>query len=199
MENGSGFSLSESFLGFEFAWSCPTKKGSELCSLSVQRIWKFSFSFPGIGLTESLAMIPASAVSGLYFSSPKSKYFAVGKICKDQVTCTVCCANAVVTPFKNALWADVAKDFVNSKTWSFQIFIMFCGPFSGWRLCTEKKCVCRRGGEMAGTHFGIWYRITGTLAGEHFLLMEQANPTRKSFTLKTAFFFTYPNSLSGCF
>uniref|UniRef100_A0A8C0HS13 5-methyltetrahydrofolate-homocysteine methyltransferase n=1 Tax=Buteo japonicus TaxID=224669 RepID=A0A8C0HS13_9AVES len=39
----------------------------------------------GIGLTESLAMIPASAVSGLYFSSPKSKYFAVGKICKDQV------------------------------------------------------------------------------------------------------------------
>ncbi|XP_010153693.1 PREDICTED: methionine synthase [Eurypyga helias] len=39
----------------------------------------------GIGLTESLAMTPASAVSGLYFSSPKSKYFAVGKICKDQV------------------------------------------------------------------------------------------------------------------
>ncbi|XP_075268567.1 methionine synthase isoform X4 [Opisthocomus hoazin] len=39
----------------------------------------------GIALTESLAMIPASAVSGLYFSSPKSKYFAVGKICKDQV------------------------------------------------------------------------------------------------------------------
>uniref|UniRef100_A0A8B9FLT7 Methionine synthase n=1 Tax=Amazona collaria TaxID=241587 RepID=A0A8B9FLT7_9PSIT len=39
----------------------------------------------GIGLTESLAMIPASAVSGLYFSNPKSKYFAVGKICKDQV------------------------------------------------------------------------------------------------------------------
>uniref|UniRef100_A0A8C9MNT4 Methionine synthase n=1 Tax=Serinus canaria TaxID=9135 RepID=A0A8C9MNT4_SERCA len=39
----------------------------------------------GIGLTESLAMMPASAVSGLYFSSPSSKYFAVGKICKDQV------------------------------------------------------------------------------------------------------------------
>ncbi|XP_010083313.1 PREDICTED: methionine synthase [Pterocles gutturalis] len=39
----------------------------------------------GIVLTESLAMVPASAVSGLYFSSPKSKYFAVGKICKDQV------------------------------------------------------------------------------------------------------------------
>uniref|UniRef100_A0A8B9SCB6 Methionine synthase n=1 Tax=Apteryx owenii TaxID=8824 RepID=A0A8B9SCB6_APTOW len=39
----------------------------------------------GIGLTESLAMTPASAISGLYFSSPKSKYFAVGRICKDQV------------------------------------------------------------------------------------------------------------------
>ncbi|XP_015278410.1 PREDICTED: methionine synthase [Gekko japonicus] len=39
----------------------------------------------GIQLTESLAMIPASAVSGLYFSNPESKYFAVGKILKDQV------------------------------------------------------------------------------------------------------------------
>ncbi|XP_078504700.1 methionine synthase [Lissotriton helveticus] len=39
----------------------------------------------GIVLTESLAMTPAAAVSGLYFSNPKSKYFAVGKISKDQV------------------------------------------------------------------------------------------------------------------
>ncbi|PNI55279.1 MTR isoform 1 [Pan troglodytes] len=39
----------------------------------------------GIRLTESLAMAPASAVSGLYFSNLKSKYFAVGKISKDQV------------------------------------------------------------------------------------------------------------------
>lgn len=62
---------------------------------------KTLFSFPGIGLTESLAMIPASAVSGLYFSSPKSKYFAVGKICKDQVTCTVHCGS--VTAFKTTL------------------------------------------------------------------------------------------------
>jgi cobalamin-dependent methionine synthase I len=40
----------------------------------------------GIRLTESLAMAPASAVSGLYFSNLKSKYFAVGKISKDQVS-----------------------------------------------------------------------------------------------------------------
>lgn len=39
----------------------------------------------GIQLTESLAMMPASSVSGLYFSHPESKYFAVGKIAKDQV------------------------------------------------------------------------------------------------------------------
>ncbi|KAB1271243.1 Methionine synthase [Camelus dromedarius] len=39
----------------------------------------------GIRLTESLAMAPASAVSGLYFSNVKSKYFAVGKISKDQI------------------------------------------------------------------------------------------------------------------
>lgn len=39
----------------------------------------------GITLTESLAMFPASSVSGLYFSHPQSKYFAVGKIDRDQV------------------------------------------------------------------------------------------------------------------
>ncbi|XP_041029724.1 methionine synthase isoform X2 [Carcharodon carcharias] len=39
----------------------------------------------GITLTESLAMTPAAAVSGLYFSSPQSMYFAVGKITKEQV------------------------------------------------------------------------------------------------------------------
>ncbi|XP_076856692.1 methionine synthase [Brachyhypopomus gauderio] len=39
----------------------------------------------GIGLTESLAMIPAAAVSGLYFSNPKARYFAVGKITQEQV------------------------------------------------------------------------------------------------------------------
>uniref|UniRef100_A0A8C4Q775 Methionine synthase n=1 Tax=Eptatretus burgeri TaxID=7764 RepID=A0A8C4Q775_EPTBU len=38
----------------------------------------------GIVLTESLAMLPAAAVSGLYFSHPKSSYFAVGKVAEDQ-------------------------------------------------------------------------------------------------------------------
>ena len=39
----------------------------------------------GITLTESLAMFPASSVSGLYFAHPESKYFAVGKIERDQI------------------------------------------------------------------------------------------------------------------
>ncbi|HEY6967100.1 MAG TPA: vitamin B12 dependent-methionine synthase activation domain-containing protein, partial [Burkholderiales bacterium] len=39
----------------------------------------------GMTLTESCAMLPASAVSGFYFSHPQSSYFAVGKIGRDQV------------------------------------------------------------------------------------------------------------------
>jgi 5-methyltetrahydrofolate--homocysteine methyltransferase len=39
----------------------------------------------GITLTESLAMYPASSVSGWYFAHPESKYFGVGKIEKDQL------------------------------------------------------------------------------------------------------------------
>ena len=39
----------------------------------------------GMQLTESMAMLPAAAVSGLYFASPASQYFAVGKITQDQV------------------------------------------------------------------------------------------------------------------
>ena len=39
----------------------------------------------GIRLTESCAMWPASSVSGLYFAHPEAKYFAVGKIDRDQV------------------------------------------------------------------------------------------------------------------
>ncbi|MBW8780966.1 MAG: methionine synthase [Verrucomicrobia bacterium] len=39
----------------------------------------------GIGLTESCAMFPASSVSGFYFNHPESKYFAVGKLGKDQI------------------------------------------------------------------------------------------------------------------
>lgn len=39
----------------------------------------------GVTLTESMAMWPASSVSGYYFGNPESKYFGLGKIKEDQV------------------------------------------------------------------------------------------------------------------
>jgi len=39
----------------------------------------------GLQLTESYAMYPTAAVSGLYFSHPEAYYFGVGRIEKDQV------------------------------------------------------------------------------------------------------------------
>jgi 5-methyltetrahydrofolate--homocysteine methyltransferase len=40
----------------------------------------------GITLTESFAMAPAAAVSGLYFAHPDARYFTVGRLGRDQVT-----------------------------------------------------------------------------------------------------------------
>ncbi len=39
----------------------------------------------GVTLTENFAMYPAASVCGLYFSHPQARYFAVGKIERDQV------------------------------------------------------------------------------------------------------------------
>jgi len=39
----------------------------------------------GLGLTESFAMTPAAAVSGLIFAHPDSRYFTVGRLGADQV------------------------------------------------------------------------------------------------------------------
>ena len=38
----------------------------------------------GSGLTESFAMSPAASVAGWFFRRPKSRYFGIGKIGKDQ-------------------------------------------------------------------------------------------------------------------
>ena len=50
-------------------------------------IWKLLNAEQEIGvkLTESMAMWPASSVSGYYFGNPESKYFGLGKIKEDQV------------------------------------------------------------------------------------------------------------------
>ena len=39
----------------------------------------------GITLTDSFAMLPAASVSGLYFASPRAKYFTLGRVGRDQV------------------------------------------------------------------------------------------------------------------
>jgi len=39
----------------------------------------------GLRLTDSMAMYPTAAVSGLYFSHPEARYFSIGKIGKEQV------------------------------------------------------------------------------------------------------------------
>jgi 5-methyltetrahydrofolate--homocysteine methyltransferase len=50
-------------------------------------LWKLldAEKHTGIKLTTSFAMHPGASVSGLYFSHPQSRYFAVGKITKEQV------------------------------------------------------------------------------------------------------------------
>lgn len=60
--------------------ACPdhTEKTTLFSLLEVERN-------TGISLTESLAMTPASSVSGFYFSHPESKYFGINKIEQDQV------------------------------------------------------------------------------------------------------------------
>ena len=59
--------------------ACPdhTEKGILWQLLEVER-------HTGMKLTESFAMWPGSSVSGLYFAHPESKYFAVGKLGRDQ-------------------------------------------------------------------------------------------------------------------
>jgi 5-methyltetrahydrofolate--homocysteine methyltransferase len=39
----------------------------------------------GIGLTETFAMTPAAAVSGIYLRHPQARYFSVGRLARDQV------------------------------------------------------------------------------------------------------------------
>jgi 5-methyltetrahydrofolate--homocysteine methyltransferase len=60
--------------------ACPdhTEKGPLWHLLDVQKN-------TGMLITESFAMWPGSSVSGLYFAHPESRYFALGKIDRDQV------------------------------------------------------------------------------------------------------------------
>jgi 5-methyltetrahydrofolate--homocysteine methyltransferase len=60
--------------------ACPehTEKGALFALLDAQRN-------ADMQLTESYAMLPAAAVAGFYLAHPDARYFAVGKIGRDQV------------------------------------------------------------------------------------------------------------------
>jgi 5-methyltetrahydrofolate--homocysteine methyltransferase len=75
--------IAESYRGIRPAPGYPaqpdhTEKGTIFRLLDAERR-------AGIRLTESYAMWPGAAVSGLYFSHPESHYFGVGKVERDQV------------------------------------------------------------------------------------------------------------------
>jgi len=74
--------LKENFRGIRPAFgypACPdhSEKPKLIGLLEAERI--------GIALTESFAMTPPAAVSGVYLHHPESKYFAVGRIGRDQL------------------------------------------------------------------------------------------------------------------
>lgn len=52
-----------------------------------QTMWRLldAEALTGVQLTESLAMQPAAAVCALVFANPVAEYFAVDKVCKDQI------------------------------------------------------------------------------------------------------------------
>jgi 5-methyltetrahydrofolate--homocysteine methyltransferase len=74
--------IEERFRGIRPAFgypACPdhSEKGKLFDLLGAEAV--------GIALTESYAMIPGASVSGIYLGHPKSRYFSVGRIGRDQV------------------------------------------------------------------------------------------------------------------
>jgi 5-methyltetrahydrofolate--homocysteine methyltransferase len=74
--------ISERFRGIRPAFgypACPdhTEKGKLFDLLDAGRA--------GLELTESYAMVPAAAVSGIYLAHPQARYFSVGRLGRDQV------------------------------------------------------------------------------------------------------------------
>lgn len=63
----------------------------------------------GITLTESMAMWPASSVSGYYFANAQARYFGLGKIARDQV-----------------------EDYARRKSWSVEVTERWLAPVLGY-------------------------------------------------------------------
>ena len=78
----------EQLIGEEYLGIRPAP-GYPACPDHTEKVKLFAMldatKHTGVILTESLAMFPASSVSGWFFANPESKYFGIGKIEKDQV------------------------------------------------------------------------------------------------------------------
>jgi 5-methyltetrahydrofolate--homocysteine methyltransferase len=74
--------ISEAYRGIRPAFgypACPdhSEKGKLIELLGAEAL--------GFSLTESFAVLPAAAVSGIYLQHPEAKYFSVGRVGRDQV------------------------------------------------------------------------------------------------------------------
>ena len=79
--------------------------------LCINILWLQVEEQTGIQLSESLAMLPAASVSGLYLAHPKSHYFAVGKIQKDQVVDYAKRKNQSLEDTEKSLSVNLAYEF----------------------------------------------------------------------------------------
>ena len=81
--------LSSDELIKEFYRGIRPAPGYPACPDHTEKIGLFKLlnasELSGVSLTESLAMMPASSVSGWYFSHPQAKYFGLGKITEEQI------------------------------------------------------------------------------------------------------------------
>lgn len=88
-EYGIGENLSNEDLIYERYRGIRPAPGYPACPEHTEKskIWQLldAENMTGAVLTENYAMYPASSVSGYYFNHPQAKYFAVGKISRDQV------------------------------------------------------------------------------------------------------------------
>ncbi len=64
----------------------------------------------GVTLTESLAMWPASSVSGYYFAHPEARYFGLGKIKNDQLASYAKRRNCSISDAKKWLRPNLAEE-----------------------------------------------------------------------------------------
>ena len=79
--------------------------------LCINILWLQVEEQTGIQLSESLAMLPAASVSGLYLAHPKSHYFAVGKIQKDQAVDYAKRKNQSLEDTEKSLSVNLAYEF----------------------------------------------------------------------------------------